>query len=559
MTPAEGPLARLRAQLAGPRGPQRVDALLASDDPAEAVAALSPTELHELVVTVGLDEAGPLLQLATPAQIQGCIDFESWDRDRADLAMARPWFAAILELGFEKLGQVWAGLDPEWRVLFIQSNIIVYDLYGGEDPDHDSTYLDVPDDDAPPVWMTPDGAFAVRLLGSHDEARLSMQILDDLYRADMGLARHTLLSARSEPTASLEETSYRWRNGRLADLGYVDFYDALELFAPLTPEQFLLQAPPPDSFVDDADHGGLPLSIAEKIVARSFLARAWDRVPSAAHEALEMALIVLVNKVLAAARVKPGDPAAVALAADYATCTVALGLETVTRGDLDRAAALLPTASMTRLHRVGFTITQQLARVAKGLAPRTLTADDAATAVVSALCAPRPWMARVLDDPPRPGVRPFESPADLRRVAEVLATLALRLTVAEALGISLASMKDVPEPRPQLDDHVRTALGRVLAGGDLTPDALSLGEAAAARRALDADGPAAWAPRALAAIRAALVDRGGDGGLGTRLGALVDQWLSDLVDALAPLDLAHPDEFDGRFVAGVMVAAGARA
>lgn len=550
-----GPLDRLRAQLAGPRGTQRVDALLAGDDAGAAVAALTATELHELVMAVGLDEAGPLLALATPAQVQGCLDLDCWDRDRADLAMARPWFAALLDLGFEKVGQVWAGLDPEWRVLFIQGHVVVYDLFGGEDPDHDATYLEVPESEQPPVWTTPDGAFAVRLLGSADEQRLTQALLDDLYRADLGLARHTLLAARSEPTAELEETSYRWRSGRLADLGYVDFHEALELFAPLTPEQFLAETPPADSFVDE-HAGALPLAIAEKIVTRSFLARAWDRV-AGDHDALELALVVLVNKVLAAARVRPGDPQAMAAAADYATATVALGLETVARGDVERAAAILPGASMTRLHRVGYTVTQQLARVARGLAARTVTADDTATAVVAALCAPRPWMARALDDPPRPGVRPFESPADLRRTAELLAQLALRVAIAEALGIALAAMKDLPEPRPSLDDHARTALARLIAGGELTPAALSLGEAAAARRALT--DPSAHAARARAALTALLAEHGGDGGLGNRLVPLVDRWLAELVEALAPLDLDDPDDFDPRFVEGILVAPAARA
>ena len=41
--------------------------------------------------------------------------------------------------------------------------------------------------------------------------------------------------------AELEEQSYRWRAGRLADLGYVDFYDALDLFRPLEPAQGRIQ------------------------------------------------------------------------------------------------------------------------------------------------------------------------------------------------------------------------------------------------------------------------------------------------------------------------------
>src|SRR5688572_31064386 len=72
--PPTGPLARLRAQLAAPRGYRKIDALLSADDAAGAVAALSPNEIFELVHEVGFEDAQPLLELATPAQFQGCLD-----------------------------------------------------------------------------------------------------------------------------------------------------------------------------------------------------------------------------------------------------------------------------------------------------------------------------------------------------------------------------------------------------------------------------------------------------------------------------------------------------
>ncbi|MBK9029788.1 MAG: hypothetical protein IPL61_00340 [Myxococcales bacterium] len=539
-----GPLASLRAQLTGPRGRARVEALLEADDPAAAVAALAPNAIHELVVDVGLAEAGELLALATPAQIQGCFDLEVWDRDRVDVAQARPWLAAILDLGFEKVGEVWHGLDPEWRALFIAAHTIIYDLTGGEDPDHDYEYADDPD--PPPVWFTPDGAFAIRLLGGDDQARLIMALVDDLYRADMALARHTLLAARSEPAASLEETSYRWRSGRMADLGYVDFYEALELFAPLAVEQFAAEAPATTEVLDDAL--ALPLAVIEQLVAKTFLAQVWDRAATdapAVHARLQQALVTLVNKVLSAARVKPGDATALAGAAEYATATVSLGLESVARGDVARAVALLPTASLTRLHRVGYTVTLRLAKVAAALAPRAATADDVAQAMVTALNGPRPWFARAADQPPGVGVRPFESTADLRRAAEVLAVLALRIAVAERLGIVLTGGARA-EDRPPLDAYARTALARWLAAGALAPQALSMAELRAARAALVAGVDRA---AAIAAVQALLGD---DGGLSPKLAEVVDGWLADLAETVLALDL--DDAVDGRFVDGVLIA-----
>ena len=548
MTEPDAPLTRLRAQLAGPRGRARVEALLADPDAATLVPALPAATFHGLIQDVGLDEAGELLALATPAQVQGCLDLEVWDRDRVDVAAARPWIAALLEVGFEKVGAVWAGLDPEWRALYLAAHATIYDLSGGEDPDHDAAYLDDPD--PPPVWFTPDRDFALRLLGGEDQARLTMELVESLYRADMALARHTILAARSEPTAELEETSYRWRSGRLADDGYVDFYEALALFAPMTPEQFV--ATPVGSTIVDEPGPPLPRAMAERLLATSFLARAWDRVgaddPHAA-ERLEVALPSLVNQVLAAARVRPGDGDAIAAAATYATATVALGLETVARGDVVAAARILAGASLTHLHRVGYTVTVRLAKVAASLAPRATTADDRSAAVVTALCAPRPWLARVIDDPPTTGVRPFETTADLRRAAEVLAELAIRIAVAERLGVVLTAMKDVPEPRPALDDHGRTALVRWLASGELTGGALSPGELAAAAAAL----PSLDRPAALAAVRELL---GADGGLPARLATVVGRWLDDVTETLTHLDLTR---LDPRFVDGLLVTAVARA
>src|SRR5688500_17414435 len=115
-----GPLARLRTDLAGPRGYKRVDALLSAEDPEAAVTALSPPELYELVAQVGFADTTDLIALATPEQIRGCLDIEAWDRDRPIVNAMKPWLQALIEAGFEKLGLAWERLDPELRALFIE-------------------------------------------------------------------------------------------------------------------------------------------------------------------------------------------------------------------------------------------------------------------------------------------------------------------------------------------------------------------------------------------------------------------------------------------------------
>src|SRR5262245_7284448 len=324
--PPTGHLARLRAQLAQPRGYRRIDALLSAENADAAVAALSAGEVFELVHEVGFEDSQALIELATPAQIQGCFDLDAWTSDQLEVAPLKPWLAALAEAGFEKLADIWSHLDSELRALIVQRYVKIYDSSLGEEPDEDNEA---------PIMTTPDRMFLLELSGDDDTQRLVMRLVEDLYRADPDLARHTIMAARSEPPAELEEMSYRWRSARLADLGYVDFYDALDLFRPLDADKVQIGEGSQERDIEDASR--LPLAIAEEVIGGSFLARAMSRIDDPAEAArLEAALIVLVNKVLAAARAKPGQSEVMRRGALYATATVSLGLETIARGDLTR-------------------------------------------------------------------------------------------------------------------------------------------------------------------------------------------------------------------------------
>jgi hypothetical protein len=534
-------MARIRAQLAGPRGYRRIDALLSSDDAPAAIAALSPNEVFELVHEVGFEDAQPLLELVTPAQIQGCFDLEAWQKDQIEVAGLKPWIASLIETGFEKVGEVWGALDTELRALILQRQVRIWDVSLGEEPEEDNDN---------PIMATPDRFFMLELKGDDDTQRLIQQLVEDLYRADADLARHTIMCARSEPPAELEEQSYRWRSARLADLGYVDFYEALDLFRPLDADKVQIGEGSQDKMVGDDTR--LPAVVAEEVLGRSFLARAMGSIDDPEEaERLEAALMVLVNKVLAAGRAKPGQAEVVRRGALYATATLSLGLETVSRSDLGRAREALRSISLQRMFRVGYTVTTKLARLAQALAPRSLTAASPARELVAGLCSPRPLFSRAADEPPITGLRPFESAADLRRAGEILAGLTLRIALVEGLGVDVVAMGQAPEPRPNLDDHIRTALVRAVVGGELRGEALSQAELTKLRDNGIVEG--LLTPAARKAGHAAIRARLGAAQLtasGAVLDKLVDRWLDDLEGILGGVKDAT---IDPRFVEGLLV------
>lgn len=540
-----GALASFRGKLAELRGSRRIDALLAEDDAPAVVAALAPSEIYELVHEVGFEDAGELIALATPEQLQGCFDFESWDKDEFLPAAFLPWLAVLLDAGFEKVGEVWSGLDAEARMLFLQRHVRVYDVTLGEGPDEDNEA---------PMMTTSDGFFLLELFGDSETQRMVMSLVEDLYRADANLARHTIQGARSEPAAELEESSYRWRAGRLADLGYVDFHDALELFRPLELEQLKLDEREASS-PQDASPAAAPLAVAKEVLDRPFLARALAEIDDAAELArIEGAILYLVNRVLAAARAKPGQQEVVQRAAQYASATISLGLEAAARGDASRAAAILRSTAMPRLFRVGYTLGLRLAKLALALAPRAATAESPARDVLGALASPRPLWSRAADQPPAPGVRPFDSLADIKRSTEVLSALTVRLALVESLGVDLLAMARAPEPRPTLETFLRTALLRAMATGRWRGGAIPAAELAEVRRRAFNDAGSLTAAARRRAHETVAQSLGAEqllAGAAT-LPTIVDELLGQLEATLG--DIADA-VIDPRFVDGILIEA----
>ncbi len=535
-------LSVLQAQLIAPHGRARIDALLEAADPVAAVAELESGEIHALVHEVGFEEAGELLALANGAQFQGCFDLDGWDRDKPDVGSLTPWIAALIETGYEHVGEVWAGLDAEVRALILQRGTIIHDLTLGEEPD---------DTDDRALYITVDRFFGVRLTGSDDDDRLVVQLIDDLYRADSDLARNTLQAARSELGAELEEEAYRWRCARLADAGYPELGEALNIYRSLEPGAIVL---PDETPVVAAAAEPMPLApaIAAQVAARDRLAAAMAVMPAESAQALMTAFVVLINKVLAAGRVSPADRAVVERGGDYASATVALGLDILAGADDALAARHLARTPLERIFRVGYTRTTHLARVAAALAARVATAGSPAVEVVAGLGATRPLLARAALPTAGTGFRPFECNTDVRLAGDVLTRLTLRVALAEDLGVNVAAMATMPEPRPGLDDHARTAAVRLLGRGEWRADALTQAELMTMRDAAMTDGR--LRPEARLEVRSMVLRRLDSAGLGAHpaLGERVAHALAD--DLEAALGSLGPGPVDPRFVSGLLVA-----
>jgi hypothetical protein len=463
-------LSRYRAQLGRGRKLRRADALLAGPDPERAVRALPGDELYYVIHELGLRDAGDILALARPEQVQAVLDFALWERDQIVPERAGEWLEAIAEAPYETIGAWVAGLDVELFALLLRQTTRIYDLSQEE----------APDEPAGTLYPTPDGLFVLDVTGvPGDEAaqgedvegertqeagpmttsaRAIVRIVDALYRADRTLARRLLVGARAELDSELEELAYRWRQGRMEDLGFQDYYEALEVYRELDPASVRIGETEPGKtrvrpLDERADAGGparAPAPLVERLTrGASPFARAAQGLSSADEVAeLHFALVALTNRVLAADRVTPGDDAAVAATLERLLATLDLALEFLARGDAAREVEALRTIPLVRLFRLGVSLVGKVKLLATTLVRRgpfaaagrhpLVEADEALA--LAAVSRNRPLFAGILDEPPSNADRPFRTLADVARATAAVERAAATQALLLGLGVSPADL-----------------------------------------------------------------------------------------------------------------------
>jgi Family of unknown function (DUF6178) len=491
-------LSPYRARLGRGRRLRRADALLDAPDLEVAVRGLPGDELYYVLHEIGLQEGGPILACATAEQLQIVLDFALWERDQLGAQPLAAWLSAIAAAPYERIGEWFAGLDTELAALILRRGAEIYDVSQEGPPEEpEGTFFPTPDGlfvlDVRAGPLTPDGV---------DPARALIQLVDALYRTDKAAMRRLLVGARSELDSELEEAAYRWRQARMADLGFADYYEALEVYRELDPATVRLGEPaagrPPLRTIVDSRPTSetsalrVPTALAERLsdAEGSPFSRAAQRLTAGDEvEDLRFELVALTNRMLAADRVAPGDDEAVAAALDRLVATLDLAIERLAQGDDERGVAALRTIPLVRLFRLGVSLIGKVKHLAltlrRGgpLGPlgfKLAEADDAT--VLDAVTRLRPLYPRLLDDPPATGERPFESLADLVRAGAAVESAAAAQSLVRGLGVTPEDLAPG---------------GRVLEGTGVDEAGLDLGllaRTALLRRLLDVRKSAASAP-----------------------------------------------------------------
>jgi hypothetical protein len=478
----------LRRSLARLGGRKRLDLLLDQPDPRAVVRALPADELYHAIQDAGLADASDVVQLASPEQFRTFVDLDAWRGGEVDPMRLVPWLRVArgahsgadrdddLDAWREKL----AALDPELVSLLLRSALRIHDLEEDEDPDFESERF----------MRTAEGRYIIEFLPDGADYVSVRRLIDDLYERDSFMAGRILSAVRWELVSDLEEHALRWRDGRLADLGYPTFEEALAWFArPATRGE----AP-----------AGLPAGLPDRppgfwlasFRRETLLDRAAARLPRGAVERFESEALAAANAAIVADRVDPSDPEAVRTAVESARTMLELGLESLSGGDVGAAALALESTPLKSVFQRGFLQLLELRWRAErirreGAASGPLPALDSPVGeAFAAVQLRRPRYFPGLDRPREEWgsvtagafvERPFRSAEEVRRTAAAIGEAGGLLALGRSLGLAPSGG---PDPA-SLATLYLTALANERLGRAFSPAPLGRAELPAAARALE--------------------------------------------------------------------------
>ncbi|MBL9102076.1 MAG: hypothetical protein JNL82_14015 [Myxococcales bacterium] len=450
---------------------QAPTALELRDDLHELVPALPATSF--VAITRSLHAEGRLelvLPHATPEQLTALFDLDAWRRDRLDIDRARLWLQAVVDTyaAADKprgaLAELVTDMDPELWTAALLPGTSVFPLDPDDEEQRDEAARAV---ESLVTHETPDGFFLLAVPDTEVGHRV-IHILDRVYADDLELARSLIHSLRGALPAMLEEDLLRWRSGRLADLGFVAWEEAMRLLRPLDVKSAREAAAPPPAAPPPAasGHSLVGLGLRAGLLRRALAALTPAQQGERARE-----FTLLVNELMAAQRFEPGDAKLQERAFHQAEATVGLGLELLATGVADPAevdallAGRIAAIGLRGVFRVGYGPLDKLRRAALALHKEGRVSVKTIGSLLD-----RPWgpalesLSRWYPELPLEttsnAVRPIAGLRDLARATELIAQAgALAALAFTGYAIDPAWVTRVDEPeRLTLGDLVRTAI-----------------------------------------------------------------------------------------------------
>jgi hypothetical protein len=322
----------------------QLDEFLSRDDAARLVKAASFEEVFFTVMAVGLADSLDLLPMVTGRQVRGFIDLDCWRKDQFVRKPFMEWVAAFIQSGPEDTAKALSGIDEYVLALFLKDLIHVYEIDRDDPPE--STQM----------ILTPDSRFGVEPIETGEATTIGMLILDALFKYNPHLGTQILTLVRYTTRLELEETAYDNKIRRLEVHGFVDYYEAMSIYASPGKEDTVAKG---DAAVEaipgEETPGNLPAVFADSLAGGSFLVKALESVSDPEEtQRIAQELTALGNRILSANLVNLGELEGVRPPLEEMRDTLTIGLEYLTGGQVERSPDTFRKSYVQGIFKVGF-------------------------------------------------------------------------------------------------------------------------------------------------------------------------------------------------------------
>ncbi len=337
------------------RGKARLEAILNAEKPEELVRALPGLEIFMTVQEVGKRDCLELFNLVTPQQFQYLVDLDAWRKDRLVPEKILEWMEIITECGDEKFSQWVRTADLEVFIFVLKKFIQV--TRQGKDP------LCMGEE---PADVSLESLYSISF--KDEQSRDILQaFLKKFLHLDSDLYRRVMEGIIWELESDLEEAGYRWRNARLADLGFPDFQDALEIYRFVNPRTASLEGKTliPRELGENGSASAFPLTLQGASPVFSSALRRLD--PPSEREAVRAELVSLFNKAIIAESLSDFSREEMERVGRKVFHYLNLGLQTLSREKAAPPESVLRSVSIQKIFQCGFGSTLLLKKRAEAI------------------------------------------------------------------------------------------------------------------------------------------------------------------------------------------------
>ena len=342
-------------------GNDRLRLLQLSNNFEKLVRAMPAPEVLFTYEEVGIENALPVIAATSHDQFTFLTDLFCWDNDIIDSKASVEWIEILADCGDFKIRDWLNRVDPEWFIVLFKSLVNIYKIdEEGEIPD----YLNEKQ------IFTLDGVYYFECVIPRMTNALHkiLTIFRDEHPESYGEMMEAVIWS---DFTEIQSHAAHFRQSRLAEWGFPDLDEALEIYQYFTPaERKTVVEELEKELKEWAEFSAAPHYPIKFQDRTGFLADCLPHVhdqPRLARFANE--LMLLANKVQVADAMKElGVLENIIRSSQKTTGLVTLGLAELSGGDPQKAAELVGRVHTERLFQIGFSQVQDLARKAKKLA-----------------------------------------------------------------------------------------------------------------------------------------------------------------------------------------------